>query len=180
MLIGLAGPAAMEPALRARLADRYTETLTGTLRARGELARALQLPGLGNTEVVQVIKEYLSGLIENSPVKDVFAAWAGRIAGGHAPGPPAGLVIPDPERLKDAAAAAASSEVAARPVTDPGAVRRFLAETAMVAAVDLANQVRYLQEGDGPCHGCARPEAPADRRGPGPEDHPVRPPEFIP
>ena len=302
LLIGLAGPAAVEPALRARLADRYTETLTGTLRARGELAayravtraftlgelpvvvpladlvlqidrtseparghdgatsveldlarrlgelqavtfaprppdiaraaaaatgragfpgpapgrqeesrrlarldsaekqddatgrladqaaelaasavaRALQLPGLGNTEVVQVIKEYLSGLIENSPVKDVFAAWAGRIAGGHPPGPAAGLVIPDPERLKDAAAAAASSEVAARPVTDPGAVGRFLGETAVVAAVDLANQVRYLQEGDGPCHGCARPEPPADRRGPGPEDHPVRPPEFIP
>ena len=38
VLIGLAGPAATAPVLRARLAARYTETLTDTLRARGELA----------------------------------------------------------------------------------------------------------------------------------------------
>ena len=37
VLVGLAAPAAVEPALRARLADRYTETLTDDLRARGEL-----------------------------------------------------------------------------------------------------------------------------------------------
>lgn len=38
VLVGLAAPAAVEPALRARLADRYTETLTDDLRAHGELA----------------------------------------------------------------------------------------------------------------------------------------------
>ena len=43
-----------------RLADQAAEL------AASAVARALQLPGLGNTEVVQVIKEYLSGLIENS------------------------------------------------------------------------------------------------------------------
>jgi hypothetical protein len=156
-----------------RLADQAAEL------AASAVARALQLPGLGNTEVVQVIKEYLSGLIENSPVKDVFAAWAGRIAGRSAPRPAAEIVVPDPERLKEAAATAAASEVARTPVTDPAAVGRFLGETAVVAAVDLANQVRYLQENSGPCDGCARPEPPGGRHGPGPEEHPFEP-HFFP
>ena len=63
------------------------------------------------------------------------------------------------------------------PVTDPAAVGRLAAETGVAAAVDLANQVRYLQEGNGPCEGCTRPEPPAERRGPG--DHPFEPPEFV-
>ncbi len=157
-----------------RLADQAAEL------AAAAVAKALQLPGLGDTEVVQVIREYLSGLIENSPVKDVFAAWAGRIAGRSAPRPAAEIVVPDPQRLKDAAATAATSELARTPVTDPAAVGRFLGQTAVVAAVDLANQVRYLQEGSGPCDGCARPEPPGDRHGQGPEDHPFEPPEIVP
>jgi hypothetical protein len=305
VLVGLAAPAAMEPALRARLADRYTETLTGNLRAHGELtayrqterafsaadlpllvpladlilqidrtskprdgqpgdsqpgatgveldlarrmgqleaaalalhppdvtraeaadtrragldepaagpdaenerlarldsarkeddaterqldqaaelaaaavARALPLPGLGDTEIVQVIREYLSSLIEDSPLKDVFAAWAGRIAGGQEPPTAAEAVVPDPERLKEAAVAAAGREVAQTPVADPAEIVRLAGQAGVAAAVDLANQVRYLQEGNGPCDGCTRPERPADRRGP--EDHPFEPPEFIP
>jgi hypothetical protein len=299
VLVGLAAPAAMEPALRARLADRYTETLTDDLRAHGELAayretghafnavdlpllvpladlivqidriskprdgrpgatsveldlarrmgqleaaalaphppdvaraeaavtrqaglgepaagpdaenerlarldsarkeddategqvdqaaelaaaavaRALPLPGLGDTEIVQVIKEYLSSLIEDSPLKDVFAAWAGRLAGHGEPPAAAAAVVPDPERLKDAAVAAAGRELARTPVTDPAEIVRLAGEAGLAAAVDLANQVRYLQEGSGPCDGCTRPERPADRRGP--EDHPFEPPEFI-
>jgi hypothetical protein len=299
VLVGLAAPAAVEPALRARLADRYTETLTDDLRAHGELAayrqtqrafrtiglpllapladlvlqidrtsrprdgqhgatgveldlarrmgqlqavalrlnppdiaaaeaaatrqagleepaanpdaenerlarldsarkedeaterlvdqaaelaasavaRALPLPGLGDTEIAQVVKEYLSSLVEDSPLKDVFAAWAGRIAGRGEPPGAAGAVVPDPERLKDAALAAVGREVDKTPVTDPAAVSRLAAETGVAAAVDLANQVRYLQEGNGPCEGCARPEPPAERRGPG--DRPFEPPEFV-
>jgi hypothetical protein len=299
VLVGLAAPAAVEPALRARLADRYTETLTDDLRAHGELtayrqtqrafgtidlpllvpladlvlqidrtsrprdgkhgatdveldlarrmgqlqaaalalhppdiagaeaaaarqagldepaadpdaenqrlarldsadkeddaterqvdqaaelaaaavAKALPLPGLGDTEIVQVIKEYLSGLVEDSPLKDVFAAWAGRIAGRSEPPAAAAAVVPDPEQLKRAAEAATASELARTPVTDPAAVSRLSGETGVAAAVALENQVRYLQEGHGPCDGCARPEPPADRHGP--EDHPFEPPEFI-
>jgi len=299
VLVGLAAPAAVEPALRARLADRYTETLTDNLRAHGELAayrqtqrafrtiglpllapladlvlqidrtsrppdgqhgatgveldlarrmgqlqavalrlnppdiaaaeaaatrqagleepaanpdaenerlarldsarkedeaterlvdqaaelaaaavaRALPLPGLGDTEIAQVIKEYLSSLVENSPLKDVFAAWAGRIAGRDEPPGAAEAVVPDPARLKDAALAATGREVARTPVTDPAAVSRLAAETGVAAAVDLANQVRYLQEGNGPCEGCTRPEPPSERRGP--DDHPFKPPEFV-
>jgi hypothetical protein len=81
------------------------------------VAKALHLPGLGATEVSEVIREYLSGLIEYSPLKDVFAGWA--------------------------------------------------------AAVGLANQVRYLEEGGGPCAGCAQPAQPSDQQGP--DDHPDEP-----
>jgi hypothetical protein len=142
------------------------------------VARALQLPGLGDTEIVQVIREYLSSLIEDSPLKDVFAAWAGRIAGGQEPPAAAAAVVPDPERLKDAAVAAAGREVARTPVADPAEIVRLAGQAGVVAAVDLVNQVRYLQEGNGPCDGCTRPERPADRNGPG--DHPFEPREIIP
>jgi len=130
-----------------------------------------------DTEIAQVIKEYLSSLVENSPLKDVFAAWAGRIAGRDEPPGAAEAVVPDPARLKDAALAATGREVARTPVTDPAAVSRLAAETGVAAAVDLANQVRYLQEGNGPCEGCTRPEPPSERRGP--DDHPFKPPEFV-
>jgi hypothetical protein len=284
VLIGLAAPAATAPALRARLAARYTETLADTLRARGELAayqaiareasqarpallapladlvaqidaigapspgqhdatgteldlaqrigelqavtlarrppgvaqaeaavtrqdlfsspasageedkslgeldaaeqkgeaseklvdqaaelaatavaQVLQVPGLGHTEVVQVISEYLSGLIENSPLRDVFAAWAGRITGWSQPPPAAELVIPDPGRLKDVAVTALTGELAKTPVTDRAAAERLLGETGIVAAVDIANQIRYLQEDSGPCDGCAQPVHPLDQ-----------------
>jgi hypothetical protein len=138
--------------------------------AASAVAGALQLPGLGDTEVVQVIREYLSGLIEISPLKDVFAAWAGRITGRSEPPAAEELVIPDPGPLKDAAATAATAEVAKEPVTGQAPIKRFLAERAIVAAVDLTNQVRYLQEGGGPCSGCAQPEPSDDEPGHGSGD----------
>jgi hypothetical protein len=184
---GLDEPAASPDAENERLArldsarqeDQATERLVDQAAelAASAVARALPLPGLGDTEIAQVIKEYLSSLVEDSPLKDVFAAWAGRIAGRDEPPGAAAAVVPDPARLKDAALAAAGREVARTPVTDPAAVSRLAAETGVAAAVDLANQVRYLQEGNGPCEGCTRPEPPADRRGP--DDHPFKPPEFV-
>lgn len=184
---GLDEPAASPDAENGRLArldsarkeDEATERLVDQAAelAASAVAKALPLPGLGDTEIAQVIKEYLSSLVEDSPLKDVFAAWAGRIAGRGEPPGAAEAVVPDPERLKDAALAAAGREVARTPVTDPAAVSRLAAETGVAAAVDLANQVRYLQEGNGPCEGCTRPEPPAERRGPG--DHPFEPPEFV-
>ena len=184
---GLNEPAASPDAENERLArldsarkeDAATERLVDQAAelAASAVARALPLPGLGDTEIAQVIKEYLSSLVEESPLRDVFAAWAGRIAGRDEPPGAAEAVVPDPARLKDAALAAAGREVARTPVTDPAAVSRLAAETGVTAAVDLANQVRYLQEGNGPCEGCTRREPPAERRGP--DDHPFEPPEFI-
>jgi hypothetical protein len=141
------------------------------------VSEALRIPRIGDVEVVQIIREYLMSLVENSPLKDTFAAWAGRLtesrAGHKAPPAAEDIVVPDPEKLAAAAATAATSELASTPVIDPGAVQRILGESAMVAAVDLTNQVRYLQEGDGPCAGCAQPEPPQDQ--PGQDDHPEAP-----
>ncbi len=66
------------------------------------LAAALHIPRIGELEVVQVIAEYLGGLVENSPLKDVLADWAGRFTGAHAPPPAEETVVPDPARLKAA------------------------------------------------------------------------------
>jgi hypothetical protein len=142
------------------------------------IARTLQLPGLGGTEVVQVIREYLSGLVEFSPLKDVFAAWAERLTVRSQPPSASTMVVPDPGKLKDTAAAQVNLEMTRTPVTDPGAVQTLLDETGIAAAVDLTNQVRYLQEdGTGPCDGCARPEQPGQHRGPEepPAEHPAAP-----
>jgi hypothetical protein len=139
------------------------------------VANALQLPGIGHTEVVQVIREYLSGLIEDSPLKDVFAGWFERIDSHDAPPPATEIVNPDPERLKNAAAAAATSELAKTAVTDPTVVQAFLSEPPIAAAVELTNQVRYLQQGNGPCDGCAQPGYPGDQPGQPPDEHPAEP-----
>jgi hypothetical protein len=69
------------------------------------VSQALRIPRLGDAEVVQIIREYLSGLIEFSPLKDVFAGWVDKLRGGTAPPPARDIVVPDPAKLKDAAAA---------------------------------------------------------------------------
>ena len=134
------------------------------------VSEALRIPRVGDTEVVQIVREYLMSLVENSPLKDRFAAWAGHLtpeAEDKAPPAAEDIVVPDPAKLENAAVAAATTQLAATPVTDSAAVQHILTESAVVAAVDLTNQVRYLQEGDGPCSGCAQPEPPADQ----PADH---------
>jgi hypothetical protein len=148
-----------------KLADRAADL------AATAIAQSLQLPGLGHTEVVQVLQEYLSGLVENSPLKDVFAAWAGRIAGRSEPPPAAELVIPEPRRLKDAASAALNSELASTGVNNRDEAKHFLKDTGITAAVDLTNQVRFLQENSGPCAGCAHPVYPSGWDAPITDDH---------
>jgi hypothetical protein len=86
------------------------------------------------------------------------------------------MVVPDPVKLRDAAAAQLNQQIARTPVNDPGAVQGLLDETGTTAAVDLTNQVRYLQEGGtGPCDGCALPEQPGKNNGP--EEPPAEPAE---
>jgi hypothetical protein len=134
------------------------------------VSEALRIPRIGDTEVVQIVREYLMSLVENSPLKDTFAAWAGHLTtSAEDKEPPAAedIVVPDPVKLENAAVAAATTQLAATPVTDPAAVQHILTESAVVAAVNLTNQVRYLQEDDGPCAGCAQPVPPADQ----PADH---------
>jgi hypothetical protein len=129
------------------------------------IGQALRIPHIGDATIVQILREYLSGLIEFSPLKDVLAAR---------------VVIPEPDKLKDAAVTELAREMQSTPVTDPAAVRRLEAETGVVAAVRLVNQIRYLQEDSGPCPGCAAPAADngGNDNGSGGDDEHEPPPEV--
>jgi hypothetical protein len=141
--------------------------------AAATIANLLYLPDIGSNEVVQIVREYLSGLVEESPLKDVFAAWTERLAGAVRPPDAETLVVPDPEKLATEALLAQfkAEEQDHFATTLPGTRH----ENAVDAAVDLANQVRYLSEGgSGPCAGCARFEPHEEPvHEPVIEDHPV-------
>lgn len=146
-------------------AEHDSEIATEQAEQSGELAattiaKTLQgIPGLGAGEVIGILKEYLSAVVEFSPLKDVFAAWVERLLSRTAPPAAADVVVPDPARLKDAAVAQMKQEVAKTPVADTLAVQDLLGEAGVAGAVDMVNQIRYLEEnGTGPCDGCARPE----------------------
>jgi hypothetical protein len=142
------------------------------------VASTLQIPHLAAKEIVQVVQEYLSGLVEGSPLKHVFSAWAEHLTSPAAPFPDE-IVEPDAQQLRTAALAALTSEQAQAGDGDSGpadqARLRALRQQAAAAAVDLVNQARYLQEGTGPCRGCTQPSSRSgqqDNQEPGNEDEP--------
>jgi hypothetical protein len=140
------------------------------------VAGTLQIPDIGRNEIIQIVREYLGGLVEGGPLKDVFAAWARRV-----PIPdrlfPDKVVIPDVLRLQLAASRALVRRLLASHgrAFIPPTTRRSPNESPGDRAVDLANQVRYFDEGTGPCSDCARPFRPGEEpRLPG-EHLPFRP-----
>jgi hypothetical protein len=151
------------------------------------VASLISIPSISDNEVVQVVREYLAGLIEDSPLKDTFAAWIERLPGAKPPPGPAAEVVPVPERLEQAAAEELSTAFTAAgdedPVTDEfatdPALSKAQAEDPLDGAVDIVNQARYAQEQSGPCAGCSVPASgddnlPGDNNLPGdepPEDH---------
>jgi hypothetical protein len=187
-----AGPAARADARLGRLdAQRQrARTVTRLANQAGELAAAavaaaIRLPGLGDGEVAGILTEYLSGLVESGPLAETFAAWARKLAGRTAPPSAGRLVVPDPDRLEDAALLVLIRVRFRVPVADPLAARqadqRAFREPPAAAAVDLANQARFLAEGGaGPCAGCARPLRRGEEPGEGHDDHPVEPRELAP
>ncbi|WP_420167352.1 hypothetical protein [Streptomyces violaceoruber] len=142
--------------------DRFAES------ASLAVTRALDTLDLGDNEAVQLVKEYLGGLVEDGPVKTAFHRWGEGV--GRRPPEGGRLVRIDVNRLT---AVAYERTAAAVDRADAGLLTfygRFgvgvPAEDASVArAVDLANQHRYVQQGTGPCTGCAAP--PADGNGTG-------------
>lgn len=152
----------------------------GELAATAVAKLVTPLPGLGAGEVAGILREYLSALIEFSPLKDTFAAWAERLGRPTPPPDVADLVVPDPGKLRDAAVAQADQEAARTSVADPAVLKALLAETGIAGAVNQVNQTRFLQEnGTGPCDGCARPESGNDNGGGGNHDEPP-PAEPVP
>ena len=164
---------------------------TGDLAAAA-VAGLLQIPRIGGGEVVQIIREYLSGLVEGSRLKDVFAAWVRNRAdapgGGSPPGPaglpgPDKLVVPDPQRLEIAALTllirVRFTVRVASPLAGDQAERRTMSEPPLDAAVDLANEARFLREDTGPCAGCPQPLRPGDEPFEGHDEHPAEPHEGL-
>ena len=178
---GLDSPAASPGEAGERLGELATEehddqTAKELADQAGELAASAltaalgPIPGLGSGEVTGIVKEYLSALIEFSPLKDTFAAWTQKLGREAEPPAAADLVVPDPSRLDAAAVAQARQEVANSPVSDPATLKSLIDQGGVAGAVAVANQTRYLQENaSGPCDGCAQPES---GTGSSNDDHP--------
>lgn len=151
-------------------ADKRAEQ-AGDLAA-ATVASLLSVPNIGSNEVVQIVREYLGGLIEESPLKDTFAAWTARLAGARQPPDAETLVVPQPLRLE---AEALMTQFKAEEkdhfaTTLPSTAH----ESPVAAAVDLANQTRYLSEGgNGPCTGCTHVEFHDEPVHEPFEDHPI-------
>jgi hypothetical protein len=147
------------------------------------VASLISIPRLGGSDVTQIVREYLTGLIEDSPLKNTFAAWIERLPGAKPPPAAEAEVIPVPGPLEQAATAELSAQFSAAddPVTDPSdpdpALKRARAEDPLDAAVDIINQARYAQDQSGPCAGCTMPGNADDNqtRDEPPEDHPEEP-----
>jgi hypothetical protein len=138
--------------------------VAGDLAAK-VVASLIAIPPLSGSEVVQIVREYLAGLIEDSPLKDTFAAWIGHLPGAKPPPDAAAEVVPVPDQLEQAATAELSAAFTAAggadPVTDPlatdPALSKAQAEDPLAGAVDIINQARYAQDQSGPCAGCSVP-----------------------
>lgn len=133
------------------------------------VASTLSIPSVTDNEVFQVVREYLSGLIEESRITDVFSAWIRHLPGAKRPAAADVLITPDPARLEALANATLTQEMVAQglgnPATDPDAPSEAwqLAqdEQPLDAAVDVTNQALYLQNPSSePCDQCAAPRIP--------------------
>jgi hypothetical protein len=172
--------------------QRQNDRIDGQLEKAAELAAVavasvVQLPDLGGNEILQVAKEYLSGLVESGPLKGIFSAWASHLVSDAAVPTADRLVIPDPWRLRVAAQLKLLQQRLTVRVADPfapdEAQNRARTEADIEAAVDLTNETRFLAERRGPCVGCPRPLRPGEEpfndpgKVPGQERRP-RPPEI--
>jgi len=138
--------------------------------ATAAIAAAIQIPGIGSSELVQVLQEYLSGLVEGSRLKDVFAAWAMHLVSSTPQVPADNLVIPDPKRLEAAVQAELAAEQTSKGLTtdesDPSAP-----SNPAEAAVYLADQSTQLTQGSTTCAQCGpQPALDYDGGQPPPDD----------
>ncbi|WP_097868026.1 hypothetical protein [Streptomyces sp. rh34] len=145
---------------RQRRAEREEQTDRFAELASLAITRALDTLDLGDNQAVQLVKEYLGGLVEDGPVKTAFHRWGEGV--GQPPPEGGRLVRIDVPRLT---AVAYERTAAAVQRADAGLLTfygRFgigvpAEDSSPAPAVELANQHRYLRQGTGPCAGCAAP-----------------------
>jgi hypothetical protein len=168
---------------RQQAADEAADLAASTITA---VLDSVPLPfGMDRLEVVGLVRDYLQGLAE-SPIGEIFRTWTRRAAGGTGtPADPAldaaALVEPNAQLLE---LEASLEYLQTRLDTKAGAsttadkrVQQERQQDPLLAAVDLANQTRFLRTGTGVCAGCSRP---GERHG-GPEEpgREIRPREPI-
>ncbi|MCX4966151.1 hypothetical protein OHA98_15145 [Streptomyces sp. NBC_00654] len=149
---------------REEQADRFAEM------ASLAITRSFDALDLGDNQAVQLLKEYLGGLVEDGPVKKIFHQYGEGI--GRPPPDGGRLVRIDVRRLT---AVAYDRTRAAVERADAGLLvfyGRFgigipAEDTSLTPAIDLANQHRYLRQGTGPCTGCVNSTTSGSRTGGG-------------
>jgi thioredoxin-like negative regulator of GroEL len=102
------------------------------------------------------VREYLSGLIEDSGIKDAFAHWAGSLSAASVLPTAETLVEPDPAKLQTVAYNELAAEFTAAghavDIKTDQAVIIATTESPITAAVALANQ--SIQPDITGCAGC--------------------------
>ena len=179
---GLDGPLRSESDLAERLGavdaqDQNEDETSSTATQAGDLAASalastISIAGVSGHETFQIAREYLSGLVEESSLKDMFAAWAERLPGIQPPPEARTMVTPDPAELKHAAYDELASEFAAvgntRELSNDQAANDAMNESPVDAAVDLASQ--SLQDSGSSCTACMTPVQPGDDEPPPVDD----------
>jgi MFS family permease len=139
------------------------------------VASTISIPRISDNEVYEIVREYLSGLIEGSRLKDIFAAWTEHVPHAKRPPDARDTVVPDPAKLANAANDALNSaEDATGGIADPASE----SDDPVKAAVDMLSQAQSMEQNGGSCTGCLPPvnqENPGDEHDQPPEDHPVEP-----
>ncbi|SDP72500.1 hypothetical protein SAMN04487981_13532 [Streptomyces sp. cf386] len=140
-----------------RAAEREEQTDRFAELASLAITRTFDALDLGDNQAVQLVKEYLGGLVEDGPVKKIFHRWGEGI--GRPPPDGGRLVRIDVRRLTTVAYDRTRAAVEGADAGLLAFYGRFgigipTDDTSLTPAIDLANQYRYLQQGTGPCTGC--------------------------
>lgn len=127
--------------------------------AASALASTISIAGVSGNQVAQILTEYLSGLFEESSVKNTLAALAEKLPGASPAPDPDEMITPQPRQLERAAYQELAREFAAQGDTgdfgDDQAVINARYQSPVSAAISLAAQT--LPENAGSCASCQVP-----------------------
>lgn len=146
--------------------EQEDDTKSAAAKAAGEAAASAVASTLGIPQLsseFQILQEYLSGLVEDSPLKDQFAAWLENLPGAEAPPDADTMVDPDPEQLKQTAVAELKGELTAD--GDTAALTAAENEQPLEAAIGLVEEEQSLPIDIGDCTACTPSEEPGQQPG---------------
>ncbi|MFI9031052.1 hypothetical protein [Streptomyces sp. NPDC053560] len=154
----VAGQLAQLDESQQRAAERETQADRFAELAALAITRTFDLLDLGDNEAVQIVKEYLGGLVEDGPVKKIFLRWGERV--GRPPPDGDRLIRIDVRNLASVAYSRTQQAVERADADLLAFYGRYgfggsTEEPSMAQVADLANEHRHLQPGAGPCPGCA-------------------------